>query len=519
MTGPSEKRTSGRKLVTVCLRNLGLRLTSIRGWDDESPRTLTRLVIGAVLIAFVIPTQAWPQLPPPEAYVQVRDGHLSRNGQRVRLWGMNIHGPDLTGRSSHSKVHASVERLQAMGFNAVRLWGGRALVEVKDEKRIQHTYRKGDGSALDLMDYAIARLKEKGFIIWLTWFGYHALTPEDAGIVTEAATRTRWMQAVRELQEPQYKLGKRLVFYFDPRAREIFKRHIGIILSHKNQWTGLALKDEPVIGVYELDNELQFMDNMMGIKGKAGYGHADVEDVLPPFFVEELQKQWHSFLRRKYGTDESLRAAWGSMNTGESLSAGTVLLQPTYATAAKYPASRGSDIVAFYRQLFVETSQELVRHIRSFGTAGRGAAVVPIIFHTIASVHGLHIAYSNSAADAVAYGNYWMQYADEERVAKKQPLHYPWYSYVERGPGIGFYSSLQTSRRSLYSSTRLMVTAQTNSALNFPCFMLSVAPGRIWMASSSTCGTTALPATRNNWRVIAFIIRRLITVRTAYHVL
>lgn len=50
----------------------------------------------------------------------------------------------------------------------------------------------------------------------------------------------------------------------------------------------------------------------------------------------------------------------------------------------------------------------------------------------------MHIAYSNSFGDAVAYGNYWLQYADRDRLRRKPPLHYLWYSFTERLPGWGF---------------------------------------------------------------------------------
>ncbi|MGH7829460.1 MAG: hypothetical protein ACREP8_04725, partial [Candidatus Binatia bacterium] len=365
--------------------------------------------------------------------MQVRDGHLFRHGKRLRLWGINIQGPNLKGRSNYAKIDANIQRIQSMGFNAVRLGGGRALVESKNGTRIHHTYTKGDGSPLDLMDYTVARLKEKDFIIWLTWFGYHTLTPGDADLVSDRAAQTRWQEAVQELRNPKYKLGQRLVFYFDARAKAVFKERITRVLNHHNQWTGVANKDEPAIGIHELDNELQFMDNMLGTKGKTGGGHSSVEEILPPFFATELKTQWNKYLLKKYRTDKELEVAWGGLESGENLEAGTVGLHPTYATEKNYPRARGTDILNFYRQLYVDTSTELKQHIRSLGTSGRGSAVVPIISHTIASVNGLHIAYSNSHADAIAYGNYWMQYADKERLRKKRPLHYPWYSFVEQG--------------------------------------------------------------------------------------
>lgn len=393
--------------------------------------------LGCLLVVVGYDAFVWAQPKPQAPFVQVRDGHLYRGEERIRLWGVNIHGPGARG-SDYGKVDANVRRIRVMGFNAVRLWGGRAFLEVRDDKRIYRTYTKGDRSWLDVMDYCIARLKEEGLVIWLTWFDYHTVTPGDADLIDDPATKEEWIRAVKALEKPQYRRGRQLIFYFDPRAKAAFKEHITKVLNHINQYTGLAIKDDPVFAIYELDNETQFMDNMLGIKGKAGWGHSSVEEILPPFFVEEVRRQWNEFLRRKHGTGDALRKTWGGLRKGESLKRGTVQLQPTYATAKEYPEARGSDIVTFYRQLFVSTCREITRHIHQQGKPGRGCSVVPIIFHTVASVHGLHIAYSNSFGDAVAYGDYWMQYADEGRLKRKPPLHYPWYSFVEGGWGWGF---------------------------------------------------------------------------------
>ncbi|HID72740.1 TPA: hypothetical protein EYP38_02255, partial [Candidatus Micrarchaeota archaeon] len=188
-----------------------------------------------------------------------------------------------------------------------------------------------------------------------------------------------------------------------------------------------------MFAVLELDNELQFMDNMLGLKGKVkGWGHEHIREILPDFFYRELVALWNEFLRRKYGSQERLLSAWGRMDEGESLDEGTVDLQPCYANADKYPKERGEDIVKFYRQLFWKAASEFVSLIRELGCK------VPVILHTIASIHGLHIAYSNSPGDAISYGNYWMQFADEPRIKRRPPLRYPWYTFIEGGPGFPF---------------------------------------------------------------------------------
>ena len=373
-------------------------------------------------------------------FVHVENGHLYRGKKRLTLWGINIHGPTATSMD-YSRIDSNVQRLKALGFNAVRLWGGGAFCDVKDGKRVYYNYVKGDRSPLDFMDYSISKLKENGFTIWLTWFDYAVVTPEDVDLVKDPKTSQQWIEAVKQLKKPEYSNGRALIFYFDERAKQVFKDHISKVLNHVNQYTGLAIKDDPVFGIYEIANELQFIDRMLGFKGKLGFGHSSVEEILPPFFLNELREKWNKFLREKYGSDKGILKAWGKLDSGESVEDDTVKLQPTYQTASQYPEQRGRDIVEFYHNLYVGTCKELVEHIRKQGSPGKGCSVIPIIFHTISWHHGVHMAYNNFFGDVIAYGGYWAQQADKASLKKKLPLRYPWYTFIETkldmslGPG------------------------------------------------------------------------------------
>jgi len=90
--------------------------------------------------------------------------------------------------------------------------------------------------------------------------------------------------------------------YYDPAAREHWKAGVVALLTHVNPYTGLALKDDPVVAIGQLRNETEL--NYLMARKDADQGLA------APF------RDW---LRKKYGTIEAVKTAW-SQNGGVSLS-------------------------------------------------------------------------------------------------------------------------------------------------------------------------------------------------------
>jgi hypothetical protein len=45
------------------------------------------------------------------------------------------------------------------------------------------------------------------------------------------------------------------LLYFDPQMRAIYKNWLRIMLTEKNPYTGIALKDDPALAILQLQNE------------------------------------------------------------------------------------------------------------------------------------------------------------------------------------------------------------------------------------------------------------------------
>ncbi len=127
---------------------------------------------------------------------------LIRDGEPVRFWGVTANlQPWVTADS----VDAVVDRIAAMGFNAIRFWPNRKAfygVEPSDTRGPAQglkflDYTQGDGSLFDLYDRMIARAKRRGVAIYnpalLYYPPYFAdfvdiikTTPDDRGAWADA---------------------------------------------------------------------------------------------------------------------------------------------------------------------------------------------------------------------------------------------------------------------------------------------------------------------------------------------
>lgn len=71
----------------------------------------------------------------------------------------------------------------------------------------------------------------------------------------------------------------------------------------RNLIAALALRDDPVLGVVEIDNETSLLH---------AWQTGGLDQYLLGDYRVELQSQWNTFLKNKYGTTDALSAAWGS---------------------------------------------------------------------------------------------------------------------------------------------------------------------------------------------------------------
>ncbi|PAW79498.1 MAG: hypothetical protein B9S32_02870 [Verrucomicrobia bacterium Tous-C9LFEB] len=190
---------------------------------------------------------------------------------------------------------------------------------------------------LDAWDRFAAALKKRGIYLQLdittSWASFYA-------------TPNHWNQDAHNKR-----LRSRM--YYDPTAREHWKKGVKLLLEHVNPYTGVALKDEPQVAIVQMRNEAG-IDFLMGTKEDSD------PDIINPF---------RAWLKKKYGTTEGLRKAW-SRKDGDALISDLPRSQ-TIETVPLPPRSSSKastrDLMWFYTEIERETYQWMAATVREIG--------------------------------------------------------------------------------------------------------------------------------------------------------
>ena len=235
--------------------------------------------------------------------IAVRDGQFveSKTGTRVRFVGVN--GPAFCEHAEADKLAAHFAKA---GVNLVRLhnmdnkgnWGIKGTLFDHGYADTQHY----NPTNLDNFDYVVSQFKKHGIYVTFEVQVNRQLKVGD-GIADNTL------------------LGKPMKRYdrFSPRWIELQKKWASDLLTRKNPYTGLALGEDPVLATVEINNENSLYQNV--------YGLPSLEDAPEPYRTE-LRALWNQWLRKRYGKDEPLLAAWSE---GAGLGASVLPSEPVWA--------------------------------------------------------------------------------------------------------------------------------------------------------------------------------------------
>ncbi len=220
-----------------------------------------------------------------------RGGHLVLGERRVRFWGTNLCFDACFPEPEEAKALA--DRLAAFGMGCVRLhhmdarsiWG-----KSKDHLHI-------DPQMQARLDGLVAALEARGIHLDVNlhvsrWFG-----PKEG------------FGGDRRLR-PKYDKG---LDNFEPRMIALQKKYARDLLAHVNPFTGKSLAADPAVAFVEISNE----DSLFSQWWRG------ILDTLPEPYASTFRKLWNKWLRRKYGSTEKTRRAWGS----RGIAAGPELLE------------------------------------------------------------------------------------------------------------------------------------------------------------------------------------------------
>jgi len=210
-------------------------------------------------------------------FVVVKDGHFAfEKGPRVRFFGINL------AKDTVFIDKPQIDRLTALfaraGINIVRIH------HIDDTQGILdpdpgHYFRP---ERLDLVDYWIAKLKERGIYVALDLNDY------------------RTFLATENVQNAdQLGRGAKPYAVFDERLIELQQEYARkLLMEHVNPYTKLSFANDPAVALLEIYDE-----NGLFIR------RADLPNLAQPY-KGMLQQQWNAWLRARYDTTARLRSAW-----------------------------------------------------------------------------------------------------------------------------------------------------------------------------------------------------------------
>ena len=262
--------------------------------------------------------------------------HLSEDGESfmagdkpIRFWPVNSGG-----EMSDEDLARHAEFLAQMGVNMVRYHGsinpagkGTDIYDV-DRKEINNIWR------------VVAAMKKQGIYTTISPFWPHN------------GHMGRWLPKEWGIEGYSDKDDLWGVMYFNDRLQDAYKAWVRVLYTEKNPYTGVALKDEPAVGIIQIMNEdgvfFWTMQNMR------------------PALKKMVTAKFASWLQKRYGTLASAFAAWGDAHLpADNLKNQTVDIYPFYdmtqsATASK--AIRMRDQVEF----FADTQYDFYHEIHDY---------------------------------------------------------------------------------------------------------------------------------------------------------
>ena len=257
-------------------------------------------------------------------------------GRPVRFWAVNA-GPQVA-QMTRPSIDALARFLAKRGVNMVRCHGGVYQGKGRDATQV-------DPAKLDRLFYFVSALKKNGIYAGLSIHFQH------------------WLDVREDPRVPGYEGSKDgrafAIHFFDRNYQELLKYWWRSVLNTENPYTGTTLAKDPAIAYCEVLNE----DNFFFYTFKP-------YDVVPAYYMPELEKMFGQWLTKKYGSIEKAFATWGpekSQVKGDNLAEGRVgLYQAAMLGGASWAvnqrnAQRASDCARF----LAETEREFFAMMRS----------------------------------------------------------------------------------------------------------------------------------------------------------
>jgi hypothetical protein len=305
-------------------------------------------------------------------FIQVKDGHLATgDGQRIRLWGVNITDWSPGSRQIPAKEDAAfwAATLARFGVNCVRF----QFLDLETPRGlISHgraDTRAPDAEAFDREDYFIAELEKRGIYID---FNLLVGRPFKDGDGVQDANLLRQ--------------GAKGTSLYDKRLIELQKEYAQQLLDHLNPYTKVKYTADPAVALVEINNE-----NAIDIGYRAP----------SPFYLEELTGMYNQWLA-KHRTPEEVAQL---REIGKVAADAPVPLMQWRGQAASAPPLRFHAEADFYNDLQRDYFSDMEKYVRE--TLGSKSLVIATADHSHSN-SGYPVLLATASMDVIDGHDYWL---------------------------------------------------------------------------------------------------------------
>ena len=268
-----------------------------------------------------------------------KDGNsfVNGKGEPVRFWSVN--GGGLAKNFSDEEMKEFAQFLAKMGVNMIRFHGsinpagkGTEITDVDKED-------------VDAIWKMVGYMKEEGIYSTISPFWAHnghmgGWVPEEWGIDGYSGKDALWG-----------------VMFFNDRLKNAYKTWVKYLYTEKNPYTGIALKDDPAVGIIQVKNEDGlFFWTIQGVKES---------------LKKVIRKDFHDWLADKYGSISKAQEQWGMVELdGDNPQEGKMDIYDIWMAAQDQSGGvdkRLSDQMEFMAEVQRNFYQDIYDHYRSMG--------------------------------------------------------------------------------------------------------------------------------------------------------
>lgn len=219
------------------------------------------------------------------------------DGKPIRFWPVN--GGGATRRMSDEELAWHARFLAKQGVNMNR-WHGSINPSGKGSEIFEV-----DSAEVDAIWRWVAAMKKEGIYSTISPFWAHnghmgGWVPEDWGLEGYSGKDELWG-----------------LMYFNDRLKQAYKSWVSYLYGQINPYTGIALKDDPAVGLIQIKNE----DGIFWWTISMG----------KPELKALMCKRFASWLEEKYESTEAMLEAWGGTSlSGDKPDQGVMDLYPIY---------------------------------------------------------------------------------------------------------------------------------------------------------------------------------------------